>query len=139
MQASSPSARNAASHGTEQGSDAEPLQLNAARHKTYSESELAEMETGVHTANSLYCMLHDHLLNQNLCLPTQWSKCLEVTYSDHVYPRSCSTCKQAVYPLLDLETLQSTLAHAKPCRQYFWQIHNYSRYTAVSLSCNLYA
>lgn len=30
--------------------------MNAARHKTYSESELAEMETGVHTANVLICM-----------------------------------------------------------------------------------
>lgn len=60
MQAGSPSARNAASPTVESGSGAEPLQMNAVRHKTYSESELAEMETGVHTANLL--QLVDHQL-----------------------------------------------------------------------------
>ena len=56
MQASSPSARNAALPAVASGSGEEPLQINAARHKTYSESELAEMETGVHTANVLPSM-----------------------------------------------------------------------------------
>ena len=53
MQLGSPpiiySADNTASPSIENGSDREPLQINASRHKTYSESELAEMETGVHT------------------------------------------------------------------------------------------
>lgn len=53
MQHSSPpiiySAGNAASPAIENGTDREPLQINASRHKTYSESELAEMETGKHT------------------------------------------------------------------------------------------
>ena len=48
------SAGNAASPAIENGSEREPLQINAARHKTYSESELAEMETGIHMTNSLY-------------------------------------------------------------------------------------
>lgn len=56
LQASSPSARNAAAPAVENGSDGEPLQINAARHKTYSESELVEMETGVHTPSLLPCM-----------------------------------------------------------------------------------
>lgn len=47
------SAGNAASPAVENGADAEPLQMNAARHKTYSESELAEMETGMLTTYSL--------------------------------------------------------------------------------------
>ena len=50
------SAANAASPAIENGTDGEPLQINAARHKTYSESELAEMETGMFTIYSLWCM-----------------------------------------------------------------------------------
>lgn len=58
MQPGSPpiiySADNTASPSIENGSgsDREPLQINASRHKTYSESELAEMETGAHTTCS---------------------------------------------------------------------------------------
>lgn len=56
MQPGSPpiiySADNTASPSVENGSDREPLQINASRHKTYSESELAEMETGAHTTCS---------------------------------------------------------------------------------------
>ena len=47
------SAGNAASPAIETELNREPLQINAARHKTYSESELAEMETGMHMATSL--------------------------------------------------------------------------------------
>ena len=57
MQHTSPpiiySAGNAASPAIENGPGGEPLQINASRHKTYSESEFAEMETGVHTMDSL--------------------------------------------------------------------------------------
>ena len=50
LQASSPSAAQAAAApAVERSSDGEPMQIHADRHKTYSESELAEMETGVHT------------------------------------------------------------------------------------------
>ena len=48
MQGSSPSTSNTAAAGVEHEADEEPLQINAGRHATYSESELAEMETGVH-------------------------------------------------------------------------------------------
>lgn len=70
LQASSPSATQAApspavaqaSPAVEPVSDVEPLQIHADRHKTYSESSLAEMETGVDTDLVFW---HNH--NAHVC------------------------------------------------------------------------
>ena len=101
------SAGNAASPAIENGTDREPLQVNASRHKTYSESELAEMETGMHTTYSLWCM--DRI--SRVCMASQANHVLTRSL---VFPQSCvfdsaSSCKQAVHRPFDLNAWSASM------------------------------